>query len=238
MSSCVFLLFLFLFCSCHSSSSLLSRRRPLATPRGSALGYALCLAICHLLARDTRLWIRQWLTSTQHYCLTPRCGGALITTPRHRAVGLCRSLDAKALDTPEQRLRAIQGTYQEGIYAVSDPASSLLSSTGPLLLPGIQRNKEYVVPSPLQHLATGPVRCVSTSLVFFERSRWDYCKLVLSLPSRTHVRGMLMGPRLHRALGTALEWPEAKKQADLVRKWGIRVSRSASANPPAQAAWP
>jgi hypothetical protein len=27
-----------------------------------------------------------------------------------------------------------------------------------------------------------------------------------------------------RALGTALEWPEAKKNADRVRRWGIEVS--------------
>jgi hypothetical protein len=27
-----------------------------------------------------------------------------------------------------------------------------------------------------------------------------------------------------RALGTALEWPEARKNADKVRKWGIEVS--------------
>lgn len=27
----------------------------------------------------------------------------------------------------------------------------------------------------------------------------------------------------YRALGTALEWPEAKKKADLVRQWGIEV---------------
>ena len=35
-----------------------------------------------------------------------------------------------------------------------------------------------------------------------------------------------------RALGTALEWPEAKKKADLVRKWGIEViSQSCSESP-------
>lgn len=29
---------------------------------------------------------------------------------------------------------------------------------------------------------------------------------------------------IRRQLGTALEWPEAKKNADKVRKWGIEVS--------------
>lgn len=30
---------------------------------------------------------------------------------------------------------------------------------------------------------------------------------------------------MHRALGTALEWPEAKKKAGQVREWGIEVYR-------------
>lgn len=34
----------------------------------------------------------------------------------------------------------------------------------------------------------------------------------------------LANPWTHRALGTALEWPEAKKRADHVRSWGIKVS--------------
>lgn len=31
-----------------------------------------------------------------------------------------------------------------------------------------------------------------------------------------------------RALGTALEWPEAKKKAGLVRQWGIEVCTEGS----------
>jgi hypothetical protein len=30
---------------------------------------------------------------------------------------------------------------------------------------------------------------------------------------------------LYRALGTALDWPEAKEQANLVRQWGIEVHK-------------
>jgi hypothetical protein len=46
--------------------------------------------------------------------------------------------------------------------------------------------------------------------------------LVNELTYRWHANG----DTALRALGTALEWPDAKKQADLVREWGIKVSRS------------
>ena len=32
--------------------------------------------------------------------------------------------------------------------------------------------------------------------------------------------------RYHSALGTPLEWPEAKKKADHVRRWGIEVGQN------------
>jgi hypothetical protein len=35
---------------------------------------------------------------------------------------------------------------------------------------------------------------------------------------------------LHRALGTPLDWPEAKKNADHVRQWGIEVGTTIEGN--------
>lgn len=91
---------------------------------------------------------------------------------------------------------------------------SCMSSIAPSLQYAVSDNPKPYFP-PLQALPCTPS-------VTFEK--WVYCEFYLGNLHSSSLSTALANINPSRALGTALEWPEAKKRAHQVREWGIKVS--------------